>query len=130
LALLSVDAFAGGLFVNSLLSLWLMQRSGLSIGSAGQFFFWTGLLSVGSQLVAPPLSHRIDLLNTMVITHIPSSLCLIGATLTPSLPATLALLLMRSAAIAQCSDSHDSIFRMPKQFNLTKSENSMDWHIV
>ncbi|RQT23673.1 MFS transporter [Burkholderia cepacia] len=95
--LFSIDAFAGGLVVNSLLSLWLMQRFGLSIGTAGQFFFWSGLLSAGSQLVAAPLSRRIGLLNTMVFTHIPSSLCLIGAAFAPTLPATLALLLMRSA---------------------------------
>lgn len=95
--LFSIDAFAGGLVVNSLLSLWLMQRFGLSVGTAGQFFFWAGLLSAGSQLVAVPLSRKIGLLNTMVFTHIPSSLCLVGAAFAPSLPATLALLLMRSA---------------------------------
>ncbi|KVD72015.1 ABC transporter permease [Burkholderia ubonensis] len=95
--LFSVDAFAGGLVVNSLLSLWLMQRFGFSVGAAGRFFFCTGLLSAGSQLVAAPLSRKIGLLNTMVFTHIPSSVCLIGAALAPSLPATLALLLMRSA---------------------------------
>ncbi len=95
--LFSVDAFAGGLVVNSLLSLWLMQRFGLSIAAAGQFFFWAGLLSAGSQLAAAPLSRRIGLLNTMVFTHIPSSICLIGAALAPSLPLTLTLLLMRSA---------------------------------
>lgn len=95
--LFSVDAFAGGLVVNSLLSLWLMQRFGLSIAAAGQFFFWAGLLSAGSQLAAAPLSRKIGLLNTMVFTHIPSSLCLIGAALAPSLPLTLTLLLMRSA---------------------------------
>jgi len=95
--LFSVDAFAGGLVVNSLLSLWLMQRFGLSIAAAGQFFFWAGLLSAGSQLAAAPLSRRIGLLNTMVFTHIPSSVCLIGAAFAPSLPLALALLLMRSA---------------------------------
>jgi len=95
--LFSVDAFAGGLVVNSLLSLWLMQRFGLSIAAAGQFFFWAGLLSAASQLAAAPLSRRIGLLNTMVFTHIPSSVCLIGAALAPSLPLTFALLLMRSA---------------------------------
>lgn len=95
--LFSVDAFAGGLVVNSLLSLWLMQRFGLSVGAAGQFFFWAGLLSAGSQLVAVPLSRKIGLLNTMVFTHIPSSICLIGAAFAPSLPLTLTLLLMRSA---------------------------------
>jgi MFS family permease len=95
--LFSVDAFAGGLVVNSLLSLWLMQRFGLSLGAAGQFFFCTGLLSAMSQLAAVPLSCKIGLLNTMVLTHIPSSLCLIAAALAPSLPVTLALLLARSA---------------------------------
>ncbi|WP_240462124.1 MFS transporter [Burkholderia sp. Nafp2/4-1b] len=95
--LFSIDAFAGGLVVNSLLSLWLMQRFGLSIAAAGQFFFWAGLLSAASQLAAAPLSCRIGLLNTMVFTHIPSSVCLIGAAFAPSLPLTLALLLARSA---------------------------------
>ncbi|KVN40006.1 ABC transporter permease [Burkholderia pyrrocinia] len=95
--LFSVDAFAGGLVVNSLLSLWLMQRFGLSVGAAGRFFFWAGLLSAGSQLAAAPLSRRVGLLNTMVFTHIPSSVCLIGAAVATSLPAALALLLVRSA---------------------------------
>ncbi|SIT43818.1 Major facilitator superfamily MFS_1 [Paraburkholderia ribeironis] len=95
--LFSVDAFAGGLLVNSLLSLWLMQRFGLSVGAAGRFFFWAGLLTALSQLAAPPLARKIGLLNTMVFTHIPASLCLIAAAFTASLPATLALLLARSA---------------------------------
>ncbi|MCU9957615.1 MFS transporter [Burkholderia sp. BKH01] len=95
--LFSVDAFAGGLVVNSLLSLWLMQRFGFSVSAAGQFFFCAGLLAAGSQLAAGPLSRKIGLLNTMVFTHIPSSVCLIGAALAPSLPVTLTLLLMRSA---------------------------------
>ncbi|WP_376776508.1 MULTISPECIES: MFS transporter [Paraburkholderia] len=95
--LFSVDAFAGGLLVNSLLTLWLVQRFGLSLGAAGQFFFWAGLLSAGSQLAAAPLSRRIGLLNTMVFTHIPSSVCLIVAAFSPSLTLTLALLLARSA---------------------------------
>ena len=52
-ALFSVDAFAGGLVVNSLLALWLFERFGLSLPEAGQFFFVTGLLSAFSQLAAP-----------------------------------------------------------------------------
>lgn len=95
--LFSVDAFAGGLVVNALLSLWLMQRFGLSPGAAGQFFFWAGLLTSGSLLVAVPLARRFGLLNTMVFTHIPSSLCLIGAAFSPALAPALALLLARSA---------------------------------
>src|SRR6185312_15083656 len=95
-ALFSVDSFAGGLILNSLLALWLFQRFGMSLAAAGAFFFWTGLLAATSQLLAPLLARRIGLINTMVFTHIPSSLCLIGAALAPTLPMALALLLARS----------------------------------
>ncbi|ODV40503.1 ABC transporter permease [Cupriavidus sp. UYMMa02A] len=95
--LFSVDAFAGGLVVNALLSLWLMQRFGMSLGAAGQFFFWAGMLTTASQFAAVPLARKIGLLNTMVFTHIPSSAFLIAAAFAPSLPLTLMLLLARSA---------------------------------
>lgn len=96
-ALFSVDAFAGGLVVNSLLSLWLFQRFGLSLSQAGVYFFWAGLLSAASQLAAPMVASRVGLLNTMVFTHIPANICLILAALAPSLPLALGLLFIRSA---------------------------------
>ena len=96
-ALFSVDSFAGGLVVNSLMSLWLFQRFGLSLAQAGAFFFWTGLLAAGSQLAAPLVARRIGLLNTMVFTHIPANVCLILAALSTSLPVALGLLFVRSA---------------------------------
>lgn len=95
-ALFSVDAFAGGLVVNALLSLWLLDRFGLTLAQAGQFFFWTGLLAAVSQLAAPHVAQRIGLLNTMVFTHLPANVCLVAAALVPSWPAALALLLVRS----------------------------------
>ncbi|MDR6537071.1 MFS transporter [Variovorax soli] len=96
-ALFSVDAFAGGLVVNSLMSLWLFERFGFTLAQAGAFFFWTGLLAAGSQLAAPAVARRFGLLNTMVFTHIPSSCCLIAAALVPDLHLALALLFLRSA---------------------------------
>jgi MFS family permease len=95
-ALFSVDAFAGGLLVNTLLALWLFERFGLSLAQAGQFFFLSGLLATASQLAAPAVAQRIGLVNTMVFTHIPANLFLIGAALAASLPWALALLLARS----------------------------------
>ena len=95
-ALFSVDAFAGGLVLNSLLALWLFERFGLSAAAAGAFFFWAGLLTAASQLAAPWIARRIGLLNTMVFTHIPASLCLILAALAPSLTLALGLLLLRA----------------------------------
>ena len=95
--LFSIDAFAGGLVLNSLLALWLFERFGLSLAAAGMFFFWAGLLSAFSQLAAPWVARRIGLINTMVFTHIPSSVFLILAALAESLPWALGLLLARSA---------------------------------
>jgi predicted MFS family arabinose efflux permease len=94
--LFSVDSFAGGLVINALLALWLFERFGMSLTGAGAFFFWTGLLSAVSQLLAPALARRIGLVNTMVFTHIPASVCLIGAACASSLEVALGLLLVRS----------------------------------
>jgi len=96
-ALFSVDAFAGGLVVNTLLALWLFERFGLSLAAAGSFFFWAGLLTAGSQLAAPVVAKRIGLINTMVFTHIPANISLILAALAPGVEWALALLLLRSA---------------------------------
>jgi MFS family permease len=96
-ALFSVDAFAGGFAVQSLMALWLFQKFGMSLAAAGMFFFWAGLLAAFSYPAAAWLAARVGLVNTMVWTHIPSSLCLIGAALAPDLQLALALLLARSA---------------------------------
>ena len=61
------------------------------------FFFWSGVLAAFSFPVAAWLSRRIGLVNTMVFTHIPSSLCLILAAVAPSLEVALGLLLVRAA---------------------------------
>jgi len=96
-ALFSLDAFAGGFVVQSLLALWLFERFDMSLGAASLFFFWTGVLSAFSFPVAAWIGARIGLVNTMVFTHIPSSLCLIGAAFAPTLELALGLLLARSA---------------------------------
>ncbi len=96
-ALFSADSFAGGLVVNSLLALWLFQRFGLSLSAAGAFFFGSGLLGAASQLAAPALAKRIGLVNTMVFTHIPASLCLIAAAFSNDVRWVLGLLLVRAS---------------------------------
>jgi MFS family permease len=96
-ALFSLDAFAGGFIVQSLLALWLFQRFDLSLSAAGSFFFWSSLLSAFSYPVAARLAKRVGLVNTMVFTHIPSSICLILAAFVPNLTVVVVLLLIRSA---------------------------------
>jgi len=99
-ALFSVDAFAGGLIVQSLLSLWLVQRFGFGGAELGALFAVCGLLAGGSYLVAAPLARRIGLVNTMVFTHIPSSMMLIAIPFVPDVRLAVGLLLA-SAALSQ-----------------------------
>ncbi len=80
-ALFSLDAFAGGFVVQSLMALWLFERFHLSLSAASLFFFWTSVLSAFSYPLAARLAKRIGLINTMVFTHIPSSIFLILAAL-------------------------------------------------
>jgi predicted MFS family arabinose efflux permease len=96
-ALFSVDAFGGGFVVQSMVALWLYQRFSLSLAAAGTLFFWTGVLTAFSYLAAVKLANRFGLVNTMVFTHLPSSLCLILIPFMPDLGYVVALLLVRSA---------------------------------
>jgi MFS family permease len=96
-ALFSIDAFAGGFIVQSLLVLWLFDQYGLSLSAAAVFFFWSNTLSAFSYPVAAWLAKRWGLVNTMVFTHIPSSVFLILAPFAPNLYVALGLLLLRSA---------------------------------
>jgi MFS family permease len=96
-ALFSLDAFAGGFVVQSLLALWLFEMFDMSLAAAAAFFFWSGVFSAFSFPVAAWLSRRIGLINTMVFTHIPSSIALVLAALAPTLPVALVLLLIRAA---------------------------------
>jgi MFS family permease len=96
-ALFSLDAFAGGFVVQSMLALWLFERYNLSVATTGTIFFWFGILTACSHLAAAPLARRIGLVNTMVFTHLPANVFLMLAPLMPNLPLTIACLLVRSA---------------------------------
>ena len=96
-ALFSIDAFGGGFVAQSLLVLWLFERFDLSLSAAGLFFFWSSTLSAFSYPVAVAIARRAGLVNTMVFTHIPSSIFLILAAFAPNLYLALGLLLLRAA---------------------------------
>lgn len=95
-ALFSLDSFAGGFAVQSLLALWLFQRFDLSIETAGTIFFWTGVLSALSFLAAPVIARRIGLVNTMVFTHLPANVFCVLVPFMPTLSLALACLFARS----------------------------------
>ncbi|PYV31213.1 MAG: MFS transporter [Acidobacteria bacterium] len=96
-ALSSIDSLGGGLLVDSLIAYWFFRRFGISESGLGLIFFIGHLLNSISYLVAVLLARRIGLVNTMVFTHIPSSLFLVVVPLAPSAPLALALFFAREA---------------------------------
>jgi len=95
--LFSLDAFGGGFVVQSMLALWLFERFQLSTAVAGTIFFWSGVFSAVSYLVAVRIAKRIGLVNTMVFTHLPANVLLLLMPFVPDLTWVIVLLLVRSA---------------------------------
>jgi MFS family permease len=93
--LFALDAFGGGLVVQSLVAYWFHVRFGIEAGLIGSIFFGANLLAGISALLAGWLAKKIGLINTMVFTHIPSNILLMLVPLMPSLPLAIGILLAR-----------------------------------
>ena len=83
-SLFVLDAFAGGLVVQTIIAFWFRQRFGVSLSILGLLFFGANLASALSLPIAARLSRRIGLLKTMVFTHLPSQLLLLLVPLMPT----------------------------------------------
>jgi predicted MFS family arabinose efflux permease len=94
-ALFALDAFAGGMVIQSFLSLWFHQRYGVDVALIGAIFFGANILAGLSALAAARMAGRFGLINTMVFTHIPSNMLLILVPLMPNLWLAITLLLIR-----------------------------------
>jgi len=94
-SLFALDAFAGGLIIQSMLAFWFHVKYGIDPGVIGSIFFGANILAGISALLAAPLSRKFGLINTMVFTHIPSNVLLILVPLMPNLPLAIMVLLAR-----------------------------------
>jgi MFS family permease len=94
-SLFALDAFAGGLIVQSMFAYWFHVRFGVEEGVLGSIFFGANILAGISALLAISISKRIGLINTMVFTHIPSNILLMLIPWMPTLPLAIAVLLLR-----------------------------------
>ncbi len=94
-ALFALDAFAGGLLIQSLIAYWFHVRFGVDSGVLGSIFFGANIFAGLSALLAVRLAKRFGLINTMVFTHIPSNLLLMLVPLMPNLPLAIGVLLAR-----------------------------------
>ncbi len=96
-ALFALDAFGGGFIAQSFLVYWFTVRYGIHIDVMGVVILAAGGLQAFSAWAAGFLGTRFGLLNTMVFSHIPSNLFLLGIAVAPSFPIALVLLLGRYA---------------------------------
>jgi MFS family permease len=93
--LFAMDAFAGGLIIQSMVAYWFHLRFGIEAGIIGSIFFGANILAGISALLAGRLANKIGLINTMVFTHIPSNILLLLVPVMPTLPLAIAVLLLR-----------------------------------
>jgi MFS family permease len=95
--LFALDAFAGGLILQSLVAFWFHTRFGVPEPVLGAIFFGANILAAISALGAAQISRRIGLINTMVATHLPSNVLLMLVPLMPTLSLAVLVLLARSS---------------------------------
>jgi MFS family permease len=94
-SLFALDSFAGGFVVQSFAAYWFYLRFGVDPGTLGVIFFWANIFAGISALLASRLASRFGLINTMVVTHLPSNILLILVPLMPNLSLAVMALLVR-----------------------------------
>ncbi len=98
-ALFSLDAFGGGFLTDAIVAYWFFRRFGIAEQNLGLVFFTVHVLNAFSHLGAAWLAKRIGLVNTMVLTHLPSSLFLIAVPFAPSFKWAVLLFFCREALV-------------------------------
>lgn len=98
-ALTGMDSLGGGFLTGALISYWFFRRFGLGEEWLGMMFAAARVLNALSHLLAAWLARRFGLLNTMVFTHIPSSLFLIAVPFAPTAGWAVALFLAREGLV-------------------------------
>ena len=98
-ALFSLDSFGGGFLTDALVSYWFFRRFGLSEQDLGLVFSAVHVLNALSHLGAAWLARRIGLVNTMVFTHLPSSLFVMAVPFASSAKWALVLFFAREALV-------------------------------
>lgn len=93
--LFSLDAFAGGFILQSIMAYWFHIRFGAEPALLGGIFFGANILAGISALSAARIASRIGLIRTMVFTHIPSNVLLMLVPLMPDLTSAIIVLLLR-----------------------------------
>jgi MFS family permease len=97
--LFAIDAIGGGFLTTALLAYFFYERFGVGIEAIGVLFFVARIANALSHFAAAWLAGRIGLVNTMVFTHIPSSVLLLTVPFMPTFPVAAALFLLRESLV-------------------------------
>ena len=97
--LFAIDSIGGGFLSSSLVAYWFFERYGTSEVQLAWLFFAARVLNVVSHLAAAWIARRIGLINTMVVTHLPSSIFMMLAPAAPSAGIAAAFFLAREALV-------------------------------
>jgi MFS family permease len=97
--LFGLDSIGGGFLNSALIAYWFFREYGATEAHLAILFFAARVLNALSHVAAAWLARRIGLLNTMVWTHLPSSLFLIAAPASPTAAIASALFLAREALV-------------------------------
>jgi MFS family permease len=98
-ALFALDALGGGFLTTALLSYFFATRFDASAATIGGLFFVARVANALSHFAAAWLARQIGLVNTMVFTHIPSSLLLVTVAIAPSFWIAAALFVLREGLV-------------------------------
>src|SRR5262245_60864765 len=98
-SLFAMDSLGGGFLTTALLSFFFFRQFGVNEWAIGVLFFFARVANALSHLAAAWLASRIGLVNTMVFTHIPSSLLLMTVPWAPSFPVAALLFLLREGLV-------------------------------
>jgi predicted MFS family arabinose efflux permease len=93
--LAALDAIGGGFIGSALIAYFLYARFGVNEAELALLFVVARLVTVVSHFVAAWLARRIGLVNTMVFTHIPSSLLLLTLPIAPTFGVAAVLFILR-----------------------------------
>lgn len=94
-ALFSVDSFAGGFVIQSIVSFWFFTKFDVDLTDLALVFSAAGVLTALSYVAAAKIADRIGLVNTMVFTHIPSNILIILVAFAPTFQIAFLLYLAR-----------------------------------
>ena len=97
--LFGLDSIGGGFLSSALIAYWFFRRYGTSESELAVLFFAARTLNAASHLMAAWMARRLGLVNTMVLTHLPSSLLLMAAPASSSAMVAGALFLAREALV-------------------------------